>query len=383
MINEELTLSIYKIIRAYGIRPTMFNESGDIIYYPEQSNRFYLKRQNVMVTIEDELVTVTKGSLSDYDQIKPLVDQIKKIVHDYNYSFDLKSLGRVIKAKEFSPKSEPIYAIESTAFPKAKGGSKTSYIKLTLQVWIIIKHSRNMKDKDNCRTMPFAIEDMYVKNGYERTQCPCHLKTAKAYARHLEQGGDTKDSLSLLLTKVGYVVVQLKELIKLFRKEKMLDELRMAKKYKKGIEKDLHGLSRKTKYERLKDEFMTKYGNIDQLDESGTKHIKVNHEVEEYHTCGQALTALDKFAGQSISQTDKAIKKLKSLNIKDCQCYSDMNALEFSDTREKMLYLIDGILDEVGDISDDVKGVMSEIRLDVDKGRPLTSYHKKFMEQLI
>jgi len=383
MINEKLVLSIYKIIRAYGIRPTMFNDSGDIIYYPEDSNRFYLKKQNIMVTIEDDLVTVTKGSLSDFEKVKPLVDQIKKITHDYNSEFDLKSLGRVIKAKEFSSKTEPIYAIESVNFSKAEGGSKTSYIKLTSKIWIIIKHSRDMKDKDNCRSMPFAIEDMYIKNGYERVQFPCHLKAAKAYARHLEQGGDSKDSLSMTLNKVGYIIVQLKALIKLFRKEKMFDELLLAKKFKNKLEKDLHGLSRKTKYGNMKDDFMNAYNDIDKLNESGPKYINIDNNYEEFHTCCQALTSLDKFASNTIKRVDKATKELNNSGIKNCQCYSDMKALEFKDNKEKILYLIDGILSEVSNVSDDLKTVMGDVRSSIDKRKPMTSYHEKFMENLI
>lgn len=382
-INSNLNELIYKIIRAYQIRPTMFNSSGDIVYYPEEATRFYLKRENVMVTVDEDNVTVNKGNVISYKKLEPLIKQINNIAIDHNAEFSLKTLGRVIKAKDFSSKSEPVYTTESKNFSKAFGSTKTSYVKLNPKIKIIIKHSKNMIDRDNCRTMPFAISEMYLKNGYERVQLPCHLKSAKALARHVESGGSSTDKYSYIIMKTGEVILQLRELIKLFRKTKMYDELISAKLLKSKLENDLHALSRKTKYENEIDSFVNTYNNIDHIIDAGFENIELSHSFEEYHTCCNAMTLLDTFITNRATLCDQCIDYIHRLKQND-SVLSDIgfDVLQFDSNEDKGIYMIDCILENDKECDSEVKDYLSVLRKMLNKRINLDKYSNKVFSEL-
>ena len=200
---------LYGILKGSGDDISMFDAKGNKTIDPEEASRFFVKfnSNNKKIGSFMILVAIHDQGQSSFINIKtPEIadDEDFKIVHTIRDHIR-NSVGRKEGVKvnwqvfdhEIDPREEAVNNIkESKDISKVFGSTKSSFQRIG-EAKLIIRHTGSVnEEKHGARTR--QIRAIFVENRLgERFSYPhLHMTGARAFARHISNGGTNHDSIA-------------------------------------------------------------------------------------------------------------------------------------------------------------------------------------------
>lgn len=220
---ETLAQEIFNILKGANYNLSLFTESGQKTTDPSEASRFYSAEQDLMVSVRLEnsyLETVMQAGM-DYDitDNMKVVKSIKKVTHNNLGEFTVRNFDKKIEPKDFSHQS-----VTESAFGKAYGSVKTSYVPFK-EAKLIIKHTKGV-DESKRGSRSRNIHSLFIENrNGERFNFPYkYMQGARAMTMHVQEGGTPYDSHGKSILDICEEISDLSKFIKHTRKEKLVNE---------------------------------------------------------------------------------------------------------------------------------------------------------------
>lgn len=216
-INEK----VFSILKGFGLQIAIFDSFGQETIDPETATRFFCSSPNLLITIENETVTLNRSSTADDKLIDKVSTQLKHAANEYMYDYEVKQFGKELTPKDFSfeTKNNRIRANEQEMhmsntlvenfLGKLYGRMKTSYqmlgeVKITYRHRVPVNETAPQSRIRNIREI--TLEHAGVKHEFPVV----HVDGARAMARHLSEGGMFGDLVGqqILQTSTDYKKLQ-------------------------------------------------------------------------------------------------------------------------------------------------------------------------------
>lgn len=184
---------IFQILKGSGRTLSLFDEHGNKVFEPESAISFFAEPDKLMVTINqdgsDSSLNMYVSEVTDIDDIKKMIDTLRVTATRHNFLFNIRKYGRELNPKDFAFTATPM--VESMY-----GSTKTSYQNIGKSK-IIVRHSAKVSEEvRGARSR--RISSIFVETAQgERFKFPnTSLHGARAFAKHLDAGGDPRDNYS-------------------------------------------------------------------------------------------------------------------------------------------------------------------------------------------
>ena len=287
MINyDKVAEKIFAIIKGFGYDLSMFTIDGMDTSIPSDGRRFYVKKPNFMVTLDEETdeIKINKNSRVTLEEIESVMKQLKNLAKQNLLNTQVKVFGKEITPKDFAYQAkkfkdntmENVFINEGgrrwEAFPnggpgmpdqswsvrrnagktryndknytrtgaralatrlnkkvteaslsRMSGSKKTSYQTLE-SVKVIVRHRKPVaEDKRGARSR--QIQAIFLEQGGERVRFPHNnLIGARAMARHMYEGGNFEDTLGSYIVETVGSILKLNEFVRYARTNKLINE---------------------------------------------------------------------------------------------------------------------------------------------------------------
>lgn len=188
-----LAKEIFQILKGSGRTLSLFDEHGNKVFEPESAQSFFAEPDKLMVTINadgaDSSLNMYVSETSDIDSMKKMIDTMRVIATRYNFLFNIRKYGKELNPKDFAFRATPM--VESMY-----GSAKTSYQNIGKSK-LIVRHSARVNEETR-GARSRRINSIFVETAEgERFKFPnVSLHGARAFAKHLDAGGDSRDSYS-------------------------------------------------------------------------------------------------------------------------------------------------------------------------------------------
>jgi hypothetical protein len=191
-----LAKEIFQILKGSGRVLSLFDEHGNKVFEPESAQSFFAEPDKLMVTINadgaDSSLNMYVSETSDIDDMKKMIDTMRIVATRYNFLFNIRKYGKELNPKDFAFRATPM--VESMY-----GSSKTSYQNIGKSKLIVRHTSRVNEESRGSRSR--RISSIFVETAEgERFKFPnVSLHGARAFAKHLDSGGDSRDNYSTFI----------------------------------------------------------------------------------------------------------------------------------------------------------------------------------------
>lgn len=190
---SSMAKEIFQTLKGSGRVLSLFDEHGNKVFEPEAAISFFAEPDKLMVNISadgsDSALNMYISDSADVDNMKKMIDTLRNTATRFNFLFNIRKYGRDLAPKDFAFKATPM--MESMW-----GSAKTSYQTIG-NTKLIVRHSTRIAEEvRGARSR--RIHSIFVEtaNG-ERFRCPMNsLHGARAFAKHLDAGGNSQDAFS-------------------------------------------------------------------------------------------------------------------------------------------------------------------------------------------
>lgn len=260
----------------------MYDESGTETIDPIDANRFFIEIKSFSPQIDSYKILAgirDKGQKSyieikipkidnkrDFDQLVDLINHIRQAIG--------KKEGIQVKwqqfDKEIDTREEAMHNInESKDVTKLTGTTKSSFQNIGTSK-MIVRHSDNInEEKFGARTRHIKAIFVETKNG-ERFRYPhLHMSGARAFARHLHNGGTNHDQIATGIFKLSEDYLSLRRVVKEMRLlENAMDNLGILRSCMESINRRLKSMHGPKGYENISRELIneTSLTDMDAID---------------------------------------------------------------------------------------------------------------------
>jgi len=249
-----ITNKIFGILKGSCDSVRMYDAKGNETIDPDEATRFFAVNRSHNPALEKFtfLVSVIDNGQNSYINLKtPKLSneqdwsKIYKIRHHIRKSVGQKEGIHVIWQvfdKEIEPREEAVNNIhESKDISKWFGTTKSSFQRIG-EAKVIVRHSDVVnQDKHGARTRHVKAIFVENKNGERFAYPHLHLNGAKAFARHLSNGGTNFDDIAESLYSLSADYVSLKRAAFTMRQNQVLSE------YIVGIREQLDLINKRMK----------------------------------------------------------------------------------------------------------------------------------------
>src|SRR5690606_34755628 len=143
----------------------------------------------------DSSINLYLSTGADLKVVAPLINTLRAMSSRYNVILDVKKYG-----KELSPKD---FAYQTIGEASMWGSTKTSYQKIG-QTKLVVRHCAPVRE-DVMGSRARNILSLFVETkAGERLKFPvCHLSGARAWAKHLSEGGLPHDEMGSYIVELA------------------------------------------------------------------------------------------------------------------------------------------------------------------------------------
>jgi len=220
---DQISNEIFNILKGANYKLRLFTLAGAKTLDPSEATRFYAYDQDLMISVRTESknleVAVQAGLDYDITDNAKLIAAIKKVTHNNLGEFTVRNFDKKIEPKDFSHQS-----VHESAFGKAFGSIKTSYIP-SANAKLIIKHTKGVnEEKRGARSR--NIHSLFIENTQgEKFHFPHkYMAGAKAMTKHVNEGGTPYDEKGKQILAVCEEVVDLSKFVMHTRRNKLVSE---------------------------------------------------------------------------------------------------------------------------------------------------------------
>ena len=189
---DALSEEIFQILKGSGKVMTLYDEDGNKTYEPKTARRMFAKPENMMLSIieagVDSEVKLYLSKSNEISQLSSLINTLRRVTTRYNVLFNVRKFGRELQPKDFAYQA----AISESSM---WGTTKTSYQKIG-SAKMIIRHCAPVLESV-MGSRGRNILNIFVESKHgERFRFPVnHLAGGRAFAQHVNQGGNPYDSV--------------------------------------------------------------------------------------------------------------------------------------------------------------------------------------------
>ena len=220
---EQLASEIFAILKGANYKLRLFTADGLKTMDPEEATRFYAYDQDLMVSIrQDEArteVVVQAGEGYNIPRNSKLLGAIKATAHRNLGEYTVRKFDKAIAPKDFAHQS-----VVESAFGKAYGSIKTSYV-MSPHAKLIIKHSKGV-DESVKGSRSRNIHSLFIESEQgEKFAFPFkYMSGAKAMTMHVSEGGTPYDEKGKAILAVCEEIADLTKFVKHTRANKLVNE---------------------------------------------------------------------------------------------------------------------------------------------------------------
>ena len=207
---------VFDIIKSFSHSVKIFTDQGKYTIDPLDAAHIYITNLGSMIIIEPESVKIYLGRQTDYQDVKEMINKIKKTVKKFGYKWQIKQYGRHLVPKDFAFRiKQDTYTMNdlNEAFQKPFGSTKTSYITCE-SARLIIKHKTEVNEELR-GSRSRNIHQIFIESNGERNKLPFNnLTAAKAMLRHVSEGGYVYDDFGNYITETIKNINSLNKFVK-------------------------------------------------------------------------------------------------------------------------------------------------------------------------
>jgi len=207
---------VFDIIKSFSHSVKIFTDQGKYTIDPLDAAHIYITNLGSMIIIEPESVKMYLGRQADYQDVKEMINKIKKTVKKFGYKWQVKQYGRHLVPKDFAFRiKQDTYTMNdlNEAFQKPFGSTKTSYITCE-SARLIIKHKTEVNEELR-GSRSRNIHQIFIESNGERNKLPFNnLTAAKAMLRHVSEGGYVYDDFGNYITETIKNINSLNKFVK-------------------------------------------------------------------------------------------------------------------------------------------------------------------------
>tara|TARA_R110000772_G_scaffold8919_2_gene29318 strand:- start:3855 stop:5216 length:1362 start_codon:yes stop_codon:yes gene_type:complete len=230
--SEMISERIFKILKGNGNKIEMFTDEGEYTIDPEDARRYYLPDTFMMINLDENdskremRVSISAGT--EISEIKPLLNQLKKLANRSIIEYTLKQYTKNIEPKDFDSEAQRTRDMNTEnsvneAISTAYGSSKSSYQKLE-SARLIIKHDRAVNEESKgSRSRNIGAIFVETSDGERHLLATKNLNAGRAMLRHVKEGGLPYDAFGKHIIEQSNELSKLKE-FKRYSKNNKLEE---------------------------------------------------------------------------------------------------------------------------------------------------------------
>lgn len=207
---------VFDIIKSFSHSVKIFTDQGKYTIDPLDAAHIYITNLGSMIIIEPESVRMYLGRQADYQDVKEMINKIKKTVKKFGYKWQVKQYGKHLVPKDFAFRiKQDTYTMNdlNEAFQKPFGSTKTSYITCE-SARLIIKHKTEVNEELR-GSRSRNIHQIFIESNGERNKLPFNnLTAAKAMLRHVSEGGYVYDDFGNYITETIKNINSLNKFVK-------------------------------------------------------------------------------------------------------------------------------------------------------------------------
>lgn len=240
---------------------TMVDASGTDTTDVEQAVRFVATPSNIIVSLRDQKLVVSKPSVISLEQFEPTLKALRAVALSpvYNLDFEVKNIGAKNNPKDTTMANKSLDQITESLLGKLYGRTKTSYQKIG-EAKIIYKHRVPVNEK-HAASRTRNLKSIVIEYKGEKYAYPTiHVDGARALARHLSEGGIIGDLVSEHIVDTSKKFVRLREFVAYAKRNKLINEsneqtLELVKEKMLLIKEDFKRFAVTKQYEQMKQVF--------------------------------------------------------------------------------------------------------------------------------
>lgn len=206
---DSLSDELFNIIMSRGEKVVMFDKHGNRTIDTYKSRRFYLKKSKMMISIvengRNSEVTLSISNSVDISNLLSFIDKMRNISTRYNIILNVRRFDGDVAPKDFAHEVEPMS--ESTSDGKKYNVMQIGETFLHFP-FVERKNSLFLKTKPSFSCMVIERSDGTLINFPSKS-----LLGARAYARHIDNGGLLYDKHSESITAIAKELDILREFI--------------------------------------------------------------------------------------------------------------------------------------------------------------------------
>lgn len=224
--RDKLAEKVFNVLKGNGYNVISFDQEGKKVIDPLTASWFSVADPNIVVKIDQANEEISLSANKNV-LLTSIRTQLKDLSQKYLYNFDFKTFDG-----KLSPKSEQIFVAQNQekdmadvmeAFGTMTGSSKTSYQPLD-NVKIVVKHKAPVNEESR-GARSRNIHSIYIQRGEERFKmAENNLHAARAMARHLQQGGETFDSVGTAITEMAADLGKLRTFTRYVQSNNLVNE---------------------------------------------------------------------------------------------------------------------------------------------------------------
>lgn len=193
---DTMSEELFQILKGSGKTLTLYDVNGNRVYDPSQARTVFAEPDKMVLSVkesgDDSEIKLYLSQSADISKIAKLINTLRHISTRYNVLFNVRKYGRELSPKDFAFQAEPM----SEAITEAMWGTtKTSYQRIG-DAKLIVRHCEPVReDVIGGRGRNILALFVETKSGERFKFPPIHLSGARAWAQHLNQGGQPQDQM--------------------------------------------------------------------------------------------------------------------------------------------------------------------------------------------
>jgi len=396
MINyDKVAEKIFAIIKGFGYNLSMFTIDGMDTSVPSDGRRFYVKKPNFMVTLDEENaeVKINKNSRVTLDELESVLKQLKNLAKQNLLNTQIKIFGKEITPKDFAYQAQKYKGdsmnedqIVEASLSRMKGSKKTSYQTLE-SVKLIVRHRKPVaEEKRGARSR--QIQAIFLEQGGERTHFPYNnLVGARAMARHMYEGGEFGDTIGAYIVETVGSILKLNEFVRYARTNKLMNEenqdvVKTVKENISVLRRELHGLTGATTYSSMSETIAAR--EVDVLEEDDVTDLQDMFTVKKFdEKLGDTLPLVRKLMNEKQAWRNALIEaSTQTIFMHEKEELAEDDIMEFDNPIQKVGYKIKRVANrmvETGELQTFVKGVAGKLI----EGQKINEFEKTVVRNVL
>lgn len=377
---EKLSEKVFNVIKGFNYTLKMYDKDGNQTVTPSAAVRFFIVKPNMMVSIDDNEIKVSKSLQVDNKEIERFTKLIKNIANENLINYTLKVFGKEIMPKDFAYQANnPI----EESLGKLHGFTKTSY-QILGEVKLIYRHKSPVNEQSPSSRI-HHIKSIALEHKGQVFQFPVvHLDGARALARHVNENGNFNDEIAKIITETSTRFVKLKEFQRYIKNNQLINESNLT--LLESIFKRMNVIKenlRKFVFEGNYDNFTKFLATESQQYDTNTDQLRDRFTIKKFDEQFQEILPL---LGNIITEREKYESELLEEVKNDVWIRSvpTVNGLTFENSNDKLKFYVNEIksIFENQKIQNFFEGVSDKLNKNKSMSRFETGLVKEVMKKV-